>query len=77
MNDRLPGMYNDFTVMNHNGFRDFHVGGDSVYLEADLIDKRIAPFSNEYNYANQNPTKYIDPWGLATLEIGFRSVSFL
>ena len=27
MNDRLPGMYNDFTVMNHNGFRDFHVGG--------------------------------------------------
>ena len=28
MNDRLPGMYNDFTVMNHNGFRDFHIGGD-------------------------------------------------
>ena len=57
-------MYNDFTVMNHNGFRDFHVGGDSVYLEADLIDRRIAPFSNEYNYANQNPTNTRDRFGL-------------
>jgi hypothetical protein len=62
--------------MNHNGFRDFHIGGDSVYLEADLIDRRIAPFSNEYNYANQNPFKYIDPWGLypalqVTLPSGF------
>ena len=38
MNDRLPGMYNDFTVMNHNGFRDFHIGGDSVYLEPDPLD---------------------------------------
>ena len=43
MNDRFPGMYDDFTGMNHNGFRDFHVGGDlAVYIEADLIDKRIA-----------------------------------
>ena len=72
MNDRLPGMYDDFTVMNHNGFRDFHVGGDSVYIEADPIDIRGSqPFSNDYNYANQNPMKYIDPWGLATLQIGF------
>jgi YD repeat-containing protein len=64
-NNRLPGMYADFTVMDHNGFRDFHIGGDSVYTEADLIDKRIAPFGNEYNYANQNPTKYTDRFGLA------------
>ena len=65
MNDRLPGIYNDFTVMNHNGFRDFHVGGDSVYLESDPLDLRLQPFSNGYNYAYQNPTKYTDRFGLA------------
>jgi RHS repeat-associated protein len=70
MNDRLPGMYNDFTVMNHNGFRDFHIGGDSIYLEADPLDLRLQPFSNGYNYANQNPTKYIDTLGLyAALQV--------
>ena len=63
MNDRLPGMYNDFTVMNHNGFRDFHVGGDLVYLEPIRLDWGPG-FQQDYNYANQNPTKYIDPWGL-------------
>jgi RHS repeat-associated protein len=71
MNLRLPGMYNDFTVMNHNGFRDFLIGGTSVYSEFDPLDLRLQPFSNGYNYANQNPFKYVDPWGLATLQIGF------
>ena len=69
-NLRFPGMYNDFTVMNHNGFRDFHVGGNSVYHEADPLDLRLQPFSNGYNYANQNPLKYIDPLGLyAALQV--------
>ena len=36
-NLRFPGMYDDFTVMDHNGFRDFLIGGASVYLEPDPL----------------------------------------
>jgi RHS repeat-associated protein len=63
-NLRLPGMYDDFTVMDHNGFRDFLIGGASVYLESDPLGLRAGIFRNGYNYANQNPFKYRDRLGL-------------
>jgi RHS repeat-associated protein len=64
MNLRFPGMYSESTGYYRNGFRDYFPGGAAGYLEADLLDRRAAPFGNSYNYANQNPMKYIDPNGL-------------
>ena len=69
MNDRFPGMYAELTGFNYNMLRDYFPGGYAGYLEGDLIDRRIAPFGNSYNYANQNPTKYTDPSGLAPGDI--------
>jgi RHS repeat-associated protein len=64
MNLRLPGQYQDSTPFYHNGFRDQFPTGYGGYLEADPIGLSAGVFSNPYNYANQNPMKYIDPLGL-------------
>jgi hypothetical protein len=56
------------TAYNHNGFRDYYpVYGR--YLESDPIG--LAGGLNPYAYAGNNPSKNIDPNGLATLQIGF------
>ena len=78
MNDRFPGMYAELTGFWGRGSGIIRPGGYAGDLEADPLPLRARLFSNDYNYANQNPFKYIDPLGLATLEIGFAgTVSFL
>jgi RHS repeat-associated protein len=61
-------MYQDSTPFYHNGFRDMFPTGYGGYLEPDPLGLRAGVFSNGYNYANQNPFKYIDPWGLICLD---------
>ena len=68
MNDRFPGMYAEFDGLLGLGRQGLLAGRVCGGLEADPLPLRARLFSNDYNYANQNPFKYIDPlglWGIA------------
>jgi RHS repeat-associated protein len=67
-NLRLPGQYlDDETGNNYNLARDY-MPGLGRYLEADPIG--LAGGMNPYLYANANPGKYSDRWGLADYFMG-------
>ncbi len=61
MNLRYPGQYADATGFYHNGFRDYNPS-IGRYLQNDPIG--IAGGMNGYNYVDQNPMSWMDPWGL-------------
>jgi RHS repeat-associated protein len=62
-NLRFPGQYYDFeTEFNYNYFRNY-ASNLGRYLTPDPIG--IDGKNNYYNYANQNPVNYYDPYGLA------------
>jgi len=67
-NLRFPGQYFDAeTGLNYNYFRDYNpvIGR---YIEADRIGLRGG--INLYSYVGNKPVRFIDPWGLTTVQVG-------
>ncbi len=62
LNVRFPGQYHDAeTALHYNYFR-FYGPGSGRYIQSDPIG--IDGGLNTYLYANANPNKFIDPYGL-------------
>ena len=63
MNLRYPGQVADATGFYHNGFRDYSAS-NGRYLQA---DPSSGSGLNPYNYVDNNPMGWMDPWGLLKL----------
>jgi len=74
-NIRFPGQYFDEeSELHYNYFRDY-APGSGRYMESDPIG--LGGGLNTYGYTLQNPVKYTDPLGLATLSVGGSGTFFV